>query len=46
MESTQDNTPQSDTIEIKVYVPINEVTERQQGMIDNAIIKHPKIENT
>ncbi|MCH2195317.1 S53 family peptidase [Kordia sp.] len=42
MESTQDNTPQSDTIEIKVYVPINEVTERQQGMIDNAIIKHPK----
>ncbi|WP_298517057.1 S8 family serine peptidase [uncultured Kordia sp.] len=42
MESTQDNTPQSDTIEIKVYVPINDVTERQQGMIDNAIAKHPR----
>ncbi len=42
MESSPINTPQSDTIEIKVYVPINEVTERQQGMIDNAIAKHPK----
>lgn len=42
MESSPENTPQTDTIEIKVYVPINEVTERQQGMIDNAIAKHPK----
>ena len=42
MEATQENTPQSDTIEIKVYVPINEVTERQQGMIDDAIKKHPR----
>lgn len=42
MESTPENTPHSDTIEIKVYVPINDVTERQQGMIDNAIAKHPR----
>ncbi|AXG68332.1 pseudomonalisin [Kordia sp. SMS9] len=42
MESSQENTPQTDTIEIKVYVPINEVTERQKGMIDNAIAKHPR----
>ncbi|MEM6718585.1 MAG: S53 family peptidase [Bacteroidota bacterium] len=42
MDSTQANTQQSDTIEIKVYVPINEVTERQQGMINNAIAKHPR----
>ncbi len=42
METTQENTPQSDVLEIKVYVPINDVTKRQQGMIDGAINKHPK----
>ncbi|MBC8755445.1 S53 family peptidase [Kordia sp. YSTF-M3] len=42
MEATQENTSQGDVLEIKVYVPINEVTERQQGIIDNAIKKHPR----
>ncbi|WP_053002255.1 S53 family peptidase [Kordia jejudonensis] len=42
METSQENAPQTDVLEIKVYVPINEVTKRQQGMINNALHKHPK----
>ena len=42
METTEDNIPQSDILEIKVYVPINEITERQQGIINAAIDKHPR----
>lgn len=42
MEFTQENTPQADVLEIKVYVPINEITERQQGIIGDAINKHPR----
>lgn len=42
MEANHENTPPTDTIEIKVYVPINDVTERQQKMIDDAITKHPR----
>ncbi|WP_298416848.1 S53 family peptidase [uncultured Kordia sp.] len=42
METSQENTPQNDVLEIKVYVPINEITKRQQGMIDNALHKHPR----
>ncbi|EDP98296.1 S53 family peptidase [Kordia algicida OT-1] len=42
MEATQENSSQKDVLEIKVYVPINEVTERQQDMIDDAIKKHPR----
>lgn len=42
MESTQNNTMPSDILEIKVYIPINEITERQQEIIDGAILKHPR----
>ena len=42
MESTHENTPKEDILEIKVYAPINEVTERQQGMIDDALLHHPR----
>jgi len=42
MKATQEHNTHGDVLEIKVYVPINEVTKRQQGMIDNAIDKHPR----
>ncbi|WP_420575084.1 S53 family peptidase [Kordia sp.] len=42
MEATQENTAHGDALEIKVYAPINEITERQQGIISNAIDKHPR----
>lgn len=42
MEATHENSQKEDILEIKVYVPINEVTERQQRIIDDAILKHPR----
>jgi subtilase family serine protease len=42
MKTAQEDTPKTDVLEIKVYVPINEIKERQQGMISDAIHKHPK----
>jgi subtilase family serine protease len=42
MEATQENTPQGDVLEIKVYVPNKDIDEKQQKKLNDILQKHPR----
>lgn len=42
METAQENSPEGDILEIKVYVPSKDINEEQQQKLNDILHKHPK----
>lgn len=42
MDATQDNTTPGDVLEIKVYIPNKDISEKQQEKLNDILSKHPR----